>query len=161
MSRRAVAAWAAVAMITIILTWIALGHTGNSKSPLHVIHWIPFGDFARNAGCVFTRCHHNEQASRYLLIDILGNIVVFAPLGIALCIALRQSMTSRLRAILIATAIGMGISIIYEIAQWWIPGRVVATDDVLLNTLGTAFGAWIGSLLPSRTDKLDSVSLKT
>lgn len=65
-------------------------------------------------------------------VDILENILLFAPLGIAL--SLRGVgggwglMTS------------MSLSLTVEVAQIWIPGRDASLTDVVSNTLGAAVG---------------------
>jgi glycopeptide antibiotics resistance protein len=157
MNRRVVIAWSVVALVAALLTWIALGHTGPSDRG--EFRLIPFTHSERMMRCLVQNCSFAERAARFLLIDILGNIVVFSPLGVALYFAISIYESSRARTILIATLIGMIISIIYEVAQIWIPGRAVATDDVILNTLGTGLGAWSASLLKIRTVKHNSVSL--
>lgn len=66
------------------------------------------------------------------LVGVFGNLLLFLPLGAAIG-ALR---VSALRAI----CAGLSLSVAVEIAQWFIPGRWTAIDDVLLNTIGTAVG---------------------
>jgi glycopeptide antibiotics resistance protein len=80
--------------------------------------------------------------SPHLLISLVGNVVVFVPLGVALALALgREPMTLRL---LKATLIGAVFSLVVELAQVAIPSRVTALSDLLLNTAGAGIGALVG-----------------
>ncbi len=82
------------------------------------------------------------------LIDFLGNIVVFIPLGAAAAFALGNK-PHKMR-LLVATAIGATLSTVIELLQLTIPSRVSGFDDWLLNTVGTFIGAVIASILISR-----------
>jgi VanZ family protein len=81
------------------------------------------------------------------LINGLGNIVAFFPLGAVLYAALVADRLLRTRSIVLATLIGLIVSTTFEIIQIWIPGRVVALDDIILNTGGAIAGAWIAYLM--------------
>ena len=65
--------------------------------------------------------------------NIVGNVLLFAPLGAFGVLA------SRLEAWRVVAA-GCTLSVGLESAQYWI-GRAADIDDVLLNTLGAALGA--------------------
>jgi glycopeptide antibiotics resistance protein len=79
------------------------------------------------------------------LIDFLGNVVVFIPLGAAATFALaNKPLETRLVA---STAIGAAFSAAIELLQLTVPGRVSGFDDWLLNTAGTCIGAVIASVL--------------
>ncbi len=75
----------------------------------------------------------------YILISLAGNVVVFIPLGFALAMALCGKRRWPI-AVLIGAAFGLTI----EILQSTRPSRVMALDDWLLNTAGTAIGALAG-----------------
>jgi glycopeptide antibiotics resistance protein len=88
--------------------------------------------------------------STHLLIDLAGNVVVFAPLGAVLSLALRdRSVRQRL---LLATLGGAGLSLVIELIQTTIPSRVTALDDWLLNTGGAFFGALAGCVVCRRSE---------
>lgn len=157
MNRRLVIAWSTVAVVAMILTWIALGHRGPSDQG--EFRLIPFTHAERMFRCLAQNCNFAERAARFILVDTVGNIVVFLPFGIAIYFALSLQGASQLRATIVATLIGMTVSVIYEIAQFWIPGRAVASDDVILNTLGAGLGALVASRLKIRTLTHESVSL--
>jgi len=77
--------------------------------------------------------------SAHVLISLVGNVVVFVPLGAALALALGDKPAGR--RLLLATLTGAGLSLCIELAQMALPSRVAALDDLLLNTTGTAIGA--------------------
>ncbi|MBN1811451.1 MAG: VanZ family protein [Anaerolineae bacterium] len=86
-----------------------------------------------------------QGISAHLLIDLAGNVVVFAPLGAALSLALRDRPVRR--RLLLATLGGAGLSLIIELIQTAIPSRVTALDDWLLNTGGAFLGALAGCVV--------------
>ena len=159
MIRRSHLPWIGVILIAITLSWIALGHPGPEHSTRLLVRPYPFSEFGPMLQCVFNACSWKPTARRFLLINGLGNVVVFAPLGAVLYTALTGEHYMRRQNVLITTVAGMLISIIFEIAQIWIPGRVVATDDVILNTIGATLGAWGISLLMPRPLERKSVLL--
>lgn len=77
-----------------------------------------------------------------LLVDTLGNVVVFVPLG-----AVVAAFAER-RRILVAVLAGAALSGFIELAQRVVPARVSSLDDWLLNVLGAAAGGlavWLWS----------------
>jgi glycopeptide antibiotics resistance protein len=153
-----VSAWIGVLVVLGVLTWIALGHTGSEQSLPSEVRLTPFNEYERMWRCFRESCPNVEFARWFLLVNGLGNILVFVPLGMILYIAL-GGFHDRLRQILAATVGGLLVSIGYEIAQIWIPGRVVASDDVILNSIGTAIGAWSISLVRLRSYRSDQLGL--
>lgn len=73
--------------------------------------------------------------SAFWLIDIAGNIAVFAPLGAAVALALE---TKRIRY---GTLAGFTLSVTIELLQGFLTTRVSSWEDVALNTLGAGMGA--------------------
>jgi glycopeptide antibiotics resistance protein len=98
---------------------------GESRGTLML---VPFQDLRRTIS--------HGGLIRTLLIDIAGNIVLFMPLGFFLPLAI--PMLDSWKRILIVSCL---LSISVETAQYILPiGRVAATTDVLLNTLGGLWG---------------------
>lgn len=81
------------------------------------------------------------------MINGIGNVVVFAPLGASLYTSLESPEFSQIGAVTSAAFMGMVVSVAFEVVQIWIPGRVVALDDIILNGAGTLAGAVIASLV--------------
>jgi VanZ family protein len=75
----------------------------------------------------------------YLLSDVLGNVALFVPLGVAVAGALGPRQPAvRLAA---AGAAGAVLSAAIEGVQLLVPGRATDVDDVIFNTLGALVGA--------------------
>ena len=112
------------------------------------IQLVPFTDSTWAISCLLSDCAWTSQALAIVVIQILGNVAVFVPLGAALTAALALGRQEKGRWTKWSTwlwpiALGFSFSVCIELAQLYVPGRVTATDDVILNTLGTALGAWL------------------
>ena len=138
-TRKAIA-WAALALVIVVLTIIALGHTGPVEQ--RRIRLLPFQEFPGAIACVVQGCLWAGSARRFLLVNGLGNVVVFMPVGMVFYIALTQQAPELGHPVLYGLLLGASLSLVFEVAQLWIPGRVTALDDIILN----AAGAWLGSL---------------
>ncbi len=141
--KRHILPWLVVGLVGAALTAIALGHAGSINAE-RKFSPIPLITYGKLIACLICGCESAPTALRLLIIDGLGNIVVFIPLGWVLYVALRHSDHRPHKRILLVGLLGAGVSLIYEIIQIWIPGRVVATDDIITNTLDTLLGAWLG-----------------
>jgi glycopeptide antibiotics resistance protein len=79
-------------------------------------------------------------ADRHIgLLNVIGNIAMFVPVGFLAVIALRTGVVA-------ATAWGLVFSGGVEIVQYGL-GRVADVDDILLNTTGAFVGAVIAASL--------------
>lgn len=70
-----------------------------------------------------------------MVVNILGNLAAFVPLGILWPILLRGETTARRVGLLSA-----GVSLAIELAQLATARRIADVDDVLLNALGGLIG---------------------
>jgi VanZ family protein len=139
-NRSGVVPWIATGGIALVLAWITLGHTGLINRPYR-FQLMPLVNKIDSLVCMLTHCMSRRYWLKNFLIDVVGNIVIFIPFGAAALVALRNHA----RPLLKATLLGLALSLTFEIAQIWIPGRVVATDDLLFNTLGAMLGAWFST----------------
>ena len=73
--------------------------------------------------------------STEFVVNVGGNILLFIPFGLFL--PLKFNKIDRL---LIATLIGLSVSIMIECIQLTMPNRTTDINDVILNTLGTYIG---------------------
>ena len=93
---------------------------------------------------------------RYLTVfDVLINVVAYAPLGclVALTAVRRgpvEEPTRWRRTLLQVAGIGFAISLLLELAQAYLPGRVSSPVDLLANTLGAVVGAALSLTPPGR-----------
>jgi glycopeptide antibiotics resistance protein len=76
-----------------------------------------------------------------IVINVVGNIVAFMPIGLLL--PLWHAAGRHLRTVAL---IGCGISSAIEALQWIQGQRVTDVDDVMLNTLGSVLG-YLGFLV--------------
>ncbi|MGD2115472.1 MAG: VanZ family protein [Acidobacteriota bacterium] len=82
---------------------------------------------------------NREVLVRYLATDVLGNLVLFLPVGLAVAGAVgRWPPVARL---LVAGAFGVGLSVVIELIQLGVPGRASDVDDVIFNGIGAVVGA--------------------
>ena len=98
---------------------IALGHPGPEHSTRLLVRPYPFSEFGPMLQCVFNACSWKPTARRFLLINGLGNVVVFAPLGAVLYIALTGEHYMRRQNVLIATVAGMLIRCLVPESDGW------------------------------------------
>jgi glycopeptide antibiotics resistance protein len=91
--------------------------------PRHV-NWVPFVEMK----WLLYRPH-------VAVLNLAGNVVMFAPLGFLLPILCPQH-----RNILKVTALGLLLSVGIEFLQYLTGAREADIDDVMLNTVGTAVG---------------------
>ena len=73
---------------------------------------------------------------------LLGNVILFLPLGFLLPIVWKKAR--RIQFIII---LGFVVSLLIETSQFLFTYRVANIDDVILNTLGTLIGALVFHLL--------------
>ncbi len=103
---------------------LVLGLTGGSDARAGV-NLVPLRGIVGQA--------HNPDPG-LLVVNLLGNVLAFAPAGALAVPALR-------RGLLGGTLAGTAVSVVIEVVQLGL-GRVFDVDDLLLNALGAALGAW-------------------
>ena len=78
------------------------------------------------------------------IINLAGNVVIFAPLGL-----LPPLLWRRCRHFWAALGLSAGVSCLIEFLQLFV-GRSVDVDDVILNTLGGLLGYLLFCLIPKK-----------
>lgn len=78
--------------------------------------------------------------------DVAGNVLLFAPLGVALAWALTQRKAGK-GAWVTHGLLGVLFALVLQAAQMFLPARDPALSDVLWNTLGLAAGMALGGVL--------------
>ena len=81
-----------------------------------------------------------------LLFDIESNLLGYLPLGALLSIALRRSGWRALPALVLAVVAPGALSYGAETLQQFVPGRVPAMEDFVMNTVGALAGALVALL---------------
>ena len=131
------------------LLWMTL----RPDNTLNHINLIPLAEHGRAVTCLMTGECALQQVFWFLLIDVLGNILVFIPLGIGLSGILHRN-TPR-QTILQATLCGFLMSLAIEFTQLTIPSRATDIDDLIFNTFGTLLGALLFIALQQKKPSLD------
>jgi glycopeptide antibiotics resistance protein len=113
-----------------LLPHVSLGIGTGVGLPKHELNLNPFAMFYSLL----------NQSLFSIIVNDLGNIILFVPLGFTL--PLKWTHLTKSKVVLI----GCLSSIMIELIQLFIPNRCTDIDDVILNTLGT----FIGYLLLSK-----------
>lgn len=109
-----------------------------SLFPFSGWRWPPGQDFATLVVLPATRWHQG--------FDLTSNLLGYLPLGLLACIAARRSGLRVLTALLAAVLLGAALSYTTEVLQQFLPRRVPAREDFLLNTAGALAGALLALL---------------
>ncbi len=81
---------------------------------------------------------------RYILwFDVVSNVLGYAVLGLLAVLAMRPRVRG-VAAVLAATALGTGLSLLVEAAQSYLPTRTPSSLDLLCNAAGALAGALAG-----------------
>jgi glycopeptide antibiotics resistance protein len=128
--------WLLTAVTMIWLLWMTL----RPDSTLNRINLIPMAEHGQALAClVNNNCPSHHHLWWFLLIDVLGNIIVFVPLGFA-----QPNPWQTIRWTVLG---GFIFSLTIELIQLTIPTRATDVDDLIFNTLGIAVGALFFVLL--------------
>jgi VanZ family protein len=118
---------------------IVLLLTLRPDSTLNDANFVPLREHGAAWSCLLRGCSGARESARFLLQDVIGNIAVFMPVGYALAAALTG--WSRWRRFLVATALGLLLSLFIETIQFGMATRATDVDDLIFNTVGAALGA--------------------
>ena len=111
-----------------ILPWRGFDPTGH----WHRVGWIPF--VSRPIGAF----------------DIVGNLVLFGPLGASIALYTGRSALRR------TAAMAFALSLFGEWSQIYSRYRYPTTQDILLNVVGAVFAAWGVDYLRRRKRELEA-----
>lgn len=79
-------------------------------------------------------------------LDVLTNVLLFLPFGVAVAGFLEQKRASRPRVIVAVLVTSVCVSYVIEVLQQLVPGRFSSLTDVASNTFGGVVGAIYYSL---------------
>lgn len=115
-----------------------------------VVMWQPFNFAKPDATSMLVGLPFEDiqfsQALR-LLDQFVTRIVVYALLGVAVGAMIESR---RWVSMLMAAITGSGAAIVFELGQFYLPGRTPSATDLVLAFLGASLGAWLVALVPSR-----------
>jgi glycopeptide antibiotics resistance protein len=142
--------WWLLSLATLLwLLWMTL----RPDRTVNSINLIPFAEHSRALACLLdSGCLHQRRSFWFLLINIVGNVAVFIPLGLGLAGILQNS--NRRQTIWRTVLAGFLVSLAIELIQLAIPSRATDVDDLIFNTLGATLGGllflWLQRLPPVR-----------
>lgn len=130
--------WLAVALVVAAVLWITLRpdhfpgfDTGTNLKPLE--------HHGRALQALFREPPNRDVILYYLVSDVLGNVLLFLPVGLVVAGALGgRAPVHRLAG---AVGFGLVLSTTIEGLQLLVPGRATDVDDVIFNALGALVGA--------------------
>lgn len=114
-----------VLLVLYLVVLFTLALRPSDATNVQTLNLVPFSTIARGL----------RRGGSLFFINIVGNIVVFMPLG-----ALLPSLYFRLQSWMRILIIGIAVSVLIEVLQLMLGQRVTDVDDVLLNTAGTLLG---------------------
>jgi glycopeptide antibiotics resistance protein len=139
--------WLLAASLSVaVVLWLTLREDEYVEwSNLTGVNLVPLRHHLAAFRCWLRDCPAAEAAQQYLLIDVVGNVLLFIPLGLTFAAAsTRATRGGRLAA---ATVSGALLSLLIETIQLAMPSRATDVDDVLFNALGAFVGALAGVLV--------------
>ena len=83
-------------------------------------------------------------------VDVFANVLVYIPVGVALCLFIRRRPTCRAREILLATLGALALSATLESLQPYRVGRAGDVNDILANGVGALLGALLAPWFQAR-----------
>lgn len=133
---RGITAWVGVILITAATAAVVLGYRVEEYGRVYKVDFVPFAAYSEHILCLLKACPTAQESLRFVVLNGIGNIALFIPLGLALGTAL----INRKLPVLIGTAFGFLVSTGIEIVQFFRPGRIASLGDIYMNTLGTSIG---------------------
>jgi glycopeptide antibiotics resistance protein len=135
----------AVAVSAAAVLWLTLREDEYvTWENLTGVNLVPLRHHLAAFRCWLRDCDAADVALQYLLIDVVGNLLLFVPLGLTLAAAsTRATRWGRLAAATVSAAL---LSVLIEVIQLAMPSRASDVDDVLFNTLGALVGAAVGAV---------------
>jgi glycopeptide antibiotics resistance protein len=122
--------------IVAITVWMA-GKSYENLEP------IPFDDVRSISKRIAAR-PISTQILAVMVVPIVANILLFMPWGFLMFITLYTVDRSTLQTYVLTILLGFSFSLGIEAWQYFLPSRVSDINDVIWNTAGTIFGAFLG-----------------
>jgi len=130
--------WLLIGTTTLWLLWATLQSDGTILA--NDINLTPMAEHGWALACLINHnCLFQRRAFWFLLIDVVGNIIVFVPLGFGLAGAFQ--LANLRQTFWLAALGGFSLSLMIELIQLAIPSRSTDVDDLIFNTLGALIGA--------------------
>lgn len=141
--------------VAVAILFFALAANPGVGGGVATLNLKPFIRQAPAVACVVQRCSNFQNMFWLVIINVVGNIVVFVPFGYGLTAAFQRFNANRFFPPAMI-ALGFLFSLGIELTQLSIPSRITDIDDIILNTLGTIIGLalwYVQALFGARKDK--------
>ncbi len=123
----------------IVITIWAAGKSYTKVDPL------PFDELRKLARRVADR-PVSTQILAVIIVPIVGNVLLFVPWGFLLFITLYSVERPTVQTYVLTILLGVSFTLAIEAWQYFLPSRVADVNDVILNSIGTLLGAFLGHL---------------
>jgi len=121
----------------LIATVVPIPMTRHQNTQVNHINPVPIVQTYREFKATFS--HGNVMMKIHTLENVLGNIVLFFPLGVMLPL-LSPNLRSLAGVLLVAILFSFSIELTQYISRHFGNYRSVDIDDIILNTLGAVLG---------------------
>ncbi len=142
-SRRFRPAWALAALAALAgVLWLTVREDDMvTWQNLTGANLVPLRHHLAALRCVLEDCAAADTARHYLMVDVVGNVLLFLPIGFTFAGA--APAVGRGRRFLVGVVAAALLSAGIEVVQLNLASRATDVDDVLFNTLGAMLGAWL------------------
>ncbi len=131
--------WLALASLAVVAVLIVTLRPDDFPGFSTGTNLHPLAHHGRALAALLQPAANRMVIARYLLYDVVGNVVLFIPVGLTVAGALgrRPAIVRVALTALFGAVLSAGI----ETLQLVIPGRATDVDDVIFNALGALLGA--------------------
>lgn len=126
--------------VTVAIVAITVWMSGKSYSNLDP---IPFDDIRYLARRLAAR-PISTHILAVIVVPMVANVMLFMPWGFLTYITLYTVERPTLQTYVLTILLGFSFSLGIEAWQYFLPSRVADINDVIWNTLGVIFGAFLG-----------------
>ena len=123
----------------LLMIYLMLFGFGRTQYDDHIVRLNPI-----TSTIIFVKHNLLWQNYKNIIINILGNIVMFVPFGF---LGLLVPKYNELKVLLMSF---LSVLLVVEAVQYFTKMGVFDIDDVLLNTLGVMLGFWIFKIFKQR-----------
>ena len=132
----------AIALLAVTVAIIALTVWLSGKS-YENFDPIPFSDLKQLARRLAARPISTHLLA-VIVMPVVANVLLFVPWGLLMFICLYNIERPTLQTYVLTILLGLTFSLAIEGWQYFLPSRVADINDVIWNTSGTVFGAFLG-----------------
>ncbi len=134
-----------IALLVLVTAAILLMTVAISGKSYSKVDPIPFEDVRHLIHRLETRAM-STQLLTVMVMPIVANVILFVPWGFLMFIALYTAERPTIQTYVLTILLGFSFTLAIEAWQYFLPTRVADVNDVIWNTTGATFGAFLGHL---------------